>query len=135
MPIPQAIRPDSDPCVLADHWGIASELAFKLVALAQGLPFGIRIISGYRSPEKQRDLLARPDSMAAPVDRSTHTTCPATGADLWTSVHPADQIKWEFGRVARLVGLRWGGGSRLDPQTNIPVDWNHVDLGPRSSPP
>lgn len=27
-------------------------------------------------------------------------------------------------------GLRWGGGGPVD-DIGIPVDWNHLDLGPR----
>lgn len=134
--LPEAIDPLGGPdhaCHLSEKWKIAPELALRLMLLAEGLPFGLLIISGYRTPERQRQLLAEPDSLAAEVDRSTHTTCPATGADLWTAITPTREVKSIFGAQVRIAGLRWGGGSPVDPNTGIPKDWNHVDLGPRAA--
>lgn len=126
----QTLDPNGDPCDLADKWRIHHQLALKLIALAGALPFGLQIISGFRTAEQQQELIAA--GRGAALDRSTHTSCPATGADVWPLVAVAPQIQIEFGRVARLVGLRWGGGSAVNPDTGIPSDWNHVDLGPRA---
>jgi hypothetical protein len=131
--IPELIEPmaEGTVCHLVEKWRISRELAESLVYLARNLPFGLQIISGYRSEEEQEKLReeGRP---TAPPGRSTHTSCPATGADLMPVAHPADQIKLEMGRVARLAGLRWGGGSPIHEKTGIPSDWNHFDLGPRA---
>ncbi len=35
-----------------------------------------------------------------------------------------------WGRIATINGLRWGGGGQVD-SGGIPVDWGHVDRGPR----
>lgn len=130
MPLASPVRFDTDPCSLVDKWQIDEEVAQNLVWMATILPFEMRVISGYRSREKQEDLIkeGRP---AAPVGLSTHCSCPATGVDLALNVFAARQIKIEFGRVAQLAGFRWGGGSPADPITGIPSDWNHLDLGPR----
>lgn len=130
MPIPQTIHFDTDSCGLAKKWLISQKVAGQLVWMASQLPFEIRIISGFRSRESQEDLI-KEGKPAAPVGLSTHCSCPATGVDLLVNVHPADQIKIEFGRVAQLAGFRWGGGSPADPVTGIPSDWNHLDLGRR----
>lgn len=130
--IPQPVTPTTDPCVLAPRWGISLELARKLVAASsdKDLPFSLSIISGFRTCEHQAELnpaLPCCDSGRRPC--STHTTCPATGADLWPSVAVTNAVKAHFGRAVVLAGLRWGGGSPKD-QDGYPVDWNHVDLGP-----
>ena len=118
-----------DMCQLAQRWRIAQELAFKLQDMAHRLPYQVSIISGYRSVEEQNVLIE--EGKGAPLNRSTHVTCPATGADLWVAVAVTDVVKAVFGEAAVSSGLRWGGGSSVDPQTGIPSDWNHVDLGPR----
>lgn len=131
MPLAQLIDPmHTTVCELTERWRISRELAQALVHIARNLPFGVQIISGHRTEEEQENLReeGRP---AAPPGRSTHTSCPATGADLRLTIPPANQVKIELGRVARLAGLRWGGGSPIDPDTGIPSDWNHFDLGPR----
>lgn len=132
--IPEVIRPEWDDlelCAFQDRWMIAAVLADRLHCLAYRLPFGLRIISGFRTLEAQQKLIN--EGKGAALDRSTHVTCPATGADVWPTVEPAGQIKLELGRVARLCGLRWGGGSAPD-ENGIPSDWNHLDLGPRAAP-
>lgn len=138
--LPQRINPTVlilDPqryCAFLNRWGISDELGSKLVQMAGNLEFGISIISGIRSEQLQEDLRlqGRP---TAPPGRSTHTSCPATGADLLTLVAPVVAVKARFGAAATFVGLRWGGGSprgALDSdEPGIPSDWNHVDLGPR----
>lgn len=130
--IPQAITPHTNPCDLAKKWTLREDLAFKLVRMTSDLPFGLKIISGYRSPEKQ-DRLRAQGRPTANNDLSTHLSCPAGGADLWPDVAVTDVVKATFGSAVVRAGLRWGGGSRKDPNTGIPSDWNHVDIGPRSS--
>lgn len=111
------------------------ELAARLIHLEelweQRFPFSssIRVISGYRTAEQQRDLELQGRPAAADM-RSTHRSCPATGADLQLPLAVTANVKAELGHLAILAGLRWGGGSTLD-DTGLPVDWNHVDLGPR----
>jgi len=111
---------------------ISVELSNRLMVMANRAPFALSIISGFRTAEKQRALAAegRP---TADVDRSTHTTCPATGADLLPAVARTLVVQAQFGEAAVIAGLRWGGGSPVDPNTGIPSDWNHVDLGPRGT--
>lgn len=68
-----------------------------------------RIISGYRSPRKQKALQRRWDRgdrrglRSRPADRSAHTTREAfdLAADDWTLA--------AFGSWARYLGARWGG--------------------------
>lgn len=127
--IPETLGEHSDFCELARRWLISLVLAEKLINMTWRLPFKVQIISGWRSRDHQERLIR--EGRGAPVHQSTHTSCPATGADLWPVIHVTDQVKAELGRAAVEVGLRWGGGSTPDPQTGIPIDWNHVDLGPR----
>lgn len=131
--IPQLLESTVDPCELAERWMISYQLALRLTRLPGALPFGIQIISGYRTPQEQEELL-KEGKGAAPVDVSTHTSCPATGADLWPTIAVTNVVKATFGAAVTYAGLRWGGGSPVDPETGIPVDWNHVDLGPRQTP-
>lgn len=95
---------------------------------------GIRvwIISGWRSQEEQRRLsrLSRP---TAPDSLSTHRSCPATGVDISIQLLTSEFLKVTWGRVASNEGLRWGGGGPVDPKNLIPLDWRHVDTGPRKS--
>jgi len=132
MPVPEKISPLTTPqgvCDLAGRWILSEELALRLVMMAGWLPFGIAIISGFRTREQQLQLKeeGRP---AADPDVSTHCSCPATGADLRIDgIDPGAYEKAVFGEAAIKAGLRWGGGSPL--VDGIPSDWNHVDLGPR----
>jgi len=129
MSLPQPISPGMDPCILVERWTISQELASRLILMAGRLEFGVKIISGWRSRELQEDLIRQ--GVGAPVDRSTHCSCPATGADLWPDVAVTEYLKARFGEAAVSSGLRWGGGSPVNPENGIPSDWNHVDLGPR----
>jgi len=132
--IPTTFDGDTDPCTLADKWGISYELAGRLVGMAANIPFGLIIYSGLRTDEQQDDL-RRNGRPTAPNDRSTHLACPATGADVRFTLGAANlepQSKAQFGFFALMAGLRWGGGGPVDDR-NIPVDWNHLDLGPRVS--
>lgn len=129
--IPEAIpKEESSACGLSERWLISDELSRRLVQMAARAPFRIQIISGHRSAEKQRALAAEGRPTAS-VDRSTHTSCPSTGADVWPGIAVTRVVQAMLGEAAVIAGLRWGGGSPVDPETGIPSDWNHVDLGPR----
>jgi len=137
MSLPEVVDPHLDGdgiCGLQDRWKISGVLATKIVCMAGRLPFGIQIISGYRTREKQAEL-ERSGRPAAPDHLSTHRACPATGVDLFPLVAVSNVVKATLGEAAVVCGLRWGGGSQVDPESGIPSDWNHVDLGPRSSAP
>jgi len=128
--IPQPIRDGDDPCLLADRWGLSVRLADRLVAFSRDAPdLGLMIISGARTCEEQTALAAR-GRPAVACDKSTHTECPATGADLWTTPTPVRPVKARFVAAGTFARLRVGGGSPID-DVGIPSDWNHVDLGPR----
>ena len=141
--IPQQIDPDGawsfeEVCELGNKWGLDQTLATRIVTMARefskGSPVtGLSIISGLRTDEEQ-NALRRAGRPTADNDKSTHLACPATGADLRVNgVSSVDRsVRQAFGVAARFSGLRWGGGSRVDPDTGIPSDWNHVDLGPRA---
>ena len=127
IPVPAS---QSEICEMADYWIIHPVLAVKLAAMAQLVPFGLSIISGFRTVERQLEL-ARDGRPAADPSLSTHCSCPATGVDLrMDGVHAGNYEKTLLGGAAQKAGLRWGGGSPL--VDGIPTDWNHVDLGPRS---
>jgi hypothetical protein len=97
---------------------------------ASGVP--VFITSGYRTKSEQ-DALRREGRPAARDDLSTHRSCPSTGVDISLGpVRPNDSQIALWGWNARLVGLRWGGGSPTDQQ-GVPVDWQHVDAGPRAN--
>jgi len=136
MPLPQTFDGSADICLLAERWGISVELATRLVSMSESIPGGLIIYSGVRSEEHQNQLRAA-GGPTADNDKSTHLSCPATGADVRFALGAANlepQSKAQFGWFARLAGLRWGGSDApaLDA-LNIPVDWNHLDLGRRVS--
>jgi len=109
---------------------ICPVLAEKIAALAQILPFSLSIISAFRTREHQLQL-AKEGRPAADPDVSTHCSCPATGVDVrLNGVEAGNYEKALLGEGALRVGLRWGGGSPAPG--GIPVDWNHLDLGPRT---
>lgn len=116
-------------CDLSMRWGISGELAERLTLGADHLEFPVAIISGLRT-EAQQDALRRDGNPAADNDRSTHLSCPATGADVWPQITIVPAVKGRLGAEMVLAGLRWGGGSQLD-ESGMPSDWNHFDLGPR----
>lgn len=91
----------------------------------------VYIISGYRSRQDQKRL-SRQGRPTAPDDRSTHRSCPATGVDISLGVMPSNFLKVRWGHYVFVHGLRWGGGGAVFA-SGIPVDWQHVDLGPRRS--
>lgn len=135
--LPQLLPLPSDPaavCQLATRWRIAVPLSEGLARMQESMPgVQLQITSGFRSREEQ---IALRDAGRPAIDPkvSTHCSCPATGADLsFSNLSPGNVEKAYFGAAATAAGLRWGGGSPVDPSTGIPQDWNHVDLGPRST--
>ena len=89
----------------------------------------VDVISGFRTRAEQ-DRLRREGRPTAPDDRSTHRSCPATGVDVALGFLPTRVQKSIWGRIAVMNGLRWGGGGAVD-EGGIPIDWQHVDAGPR----
>jgi len=128
----QPIYGFTDPCVFASRWGISVGLAERLVNLSGRVEFPILMKSGLRT-EVEQDNLRRQGRPTADNDRSTHLSCPATGADLRVGIAVTNVVKARLGAEATRLGLRWGGGSPPDPDTGIPSDWNHFDLGPRAA--
>jgi hypothetical protein len=90
----------------------------------------VAIISGYRTKHQQRQL-GRAGRPVASEETSTHRSCPATGVDISLGLQPSNFLKATWGRITLENGLRWGGGGPVDPDSKIPVDWQHVDRGPR----
>ena len=135
MPARERIT-DSDPCALAERWAVSLDTMERVWATARryeqetgGLP--VSIISGWRSRNEQRNL-SRQGRPTAPDQLSTHRSCPATGVDVSLGLLPSSFMKATWGRLALVNGLRWGGGGPVDPETLIPLDWRHVDVGPRN---
>ena len=131
MALPQFIAPHMDPCGLSVRWGIWVGVARRVIEMSGRLEFGISLISGLRT-EAEQDGLRAEGRPTADNDVSTHLSCPATGVDLMPQVAVTDVVKARLGAEGVHAGLRWGGGSRVDPDTGIPSDWNHFDLGPRA---
>jgi len=132
MPAPERLS-GGDACALSGRWLVRPDVMQRVVLAADRFHSEtgrtVTIISGWRSAEKQREL-ARQGRPAAPVESSTHTSCPATGVDVQIGLAPTRVLKATWGRIVTEVGLRWGGGSAVD-SGGIPSDWNHVDAGPR----
>ena len=129
----ERVGPFTDPCELAGRWGVSADTMERVVLSAQqytqetALP--VDIVSGFRTARAQERLGAagRP---TAPDEVSTHRSCPATGVDISLGLFPTRVQKAIWGRVVTMNGLRWGGGGGVD-DGGIPVDWQHVDRGPR----
>jgi len=107
-------------------------LGEALQRMQQSFPTPLLIFSGHRTREEQ-DALESEGRPTAPFDLSTHTTCPATGADIRPDIAWDVAVTLTFGSAALFAGLRWGGGSPVD-ELGIPSDRSHVDLGPRNGP-
>jgi len=123
-----------DWCALAARWQVAPD-TMERVALSAEDYFREtrsrpRIISGHRTGAEQA-ALGRAGRPTARDDLSTHRSCPATGVDISLGAFPTRVQKATWGRIAVLNGLRWGGGGRVD-SGGIPIDWGHVDRGPRT---
>jgi len=89
----------------------------------------VTLISGWRTRREQRNL-GRSGRPTALDELSTHRSCPATGVDVALGAAPTRVQKATWGRIVTLNGLRWGGGGAVD-DGGIPLDWGHVDRGPR----
>ena len=127
---------DADPCDLAERWTVSPDTMERVWATARSYEQAtggrrVRIISGWRTRTEQRNL-GRQGRPTAPDDLSTHRSCPATGVDISLGLLPTGFMKVTWGRLALLNRLRWGGGGPVDPESLIPVDWRHVDTGPRT---
>lgn len=125
----------SDPCVLAQIWGVDPEVmrrVFRAAELYENFTRSpVWIISGHRTRLEQIGL-QRGGRPAAPDSLSTHRSCPATGVDISLGTFPQkDQITF-WGQMAESNGLRWGGGGQIGSD-GIPLDWGHVDRGPRTN--
>ena len=133
LPERETIGLDADVCALSSRWSVDEETMARVVLSAwdyeEETRLPVTLISGYRTRREQRRLgqAGRP---AARDDLSTHRSCPATGVDVSLGLAPTRVQKAIWGRIVTLNGLRWGGGGRVD-DGGIPLDWGHVDRGPR----
>jgi len=123
-------------CELAERWQVDPDTMRRVWGAAHDYETHtggrrVEIISGWRSAAEQRQLGRRGRPVAAD-DVSTHRSCPATGVDISLGLLPSGFMKHTWGRIVFTHGLRWGGGSQLDPDTGTPIDWPHVDRGPRN---
>jgi len=126
-------------CQLAVKWGVSTTTMRKVAAAAAlfsemtGTPGDSRvwIVSGARTDAEQ-NALRRSGRPAAANNRSTHLTCPATGVDISLGLGPSRMEMVLWGDLAVRQGLRWGGGGEVN-EVGVPVDWQHVDLGPRTT--
>lgn len=138
MPEPEAITLENW-CDLANRW-VVSETTMRRVARAAAI-YGqrtgrsVKIVSGFRTAVQQ-DALRRSGRPTADNDKSTHLSCPATGVDISLGFAPSRFEIVSWGEIAMTQGLRWGGGGAFvtgppGAPVAIPVDWQHVDRGPR----
>lgn len=127
---------NSNACDLADRWKVSLDTMSRVWLSARDYELEtqgqrVEILSGFRTAAEQRQL-SREGRPTAPDDTSTHRSCPATGVDVSLGFLPSDFQKNTWGRIVLVNGLRWGGGGPTDPDTLIPVDWPHIDRGPRN---
>jgi len=138
VPNPEPLS-GGDWCALAARWGVSETTMRRVVQAADlykqrtGKP--VEIISGFRT-DAQQDALRRSGRPTAANDLSTHLSCPATGVDISLGLGPSRFERITWGEIAMTQGLRWGGGGKLEEPVpgfplGIPVDWQHVDRGPR----
>jgi len=128
---------DADACALANRWRVSLDTMDRVWLSAHDFEKEtggrrVSIISGWRSRNQQFQL-GRQGRPTAADDRSTHRSCPATGVDVSLGLNPSGFMKVTWGRITLVNGLRWGGGGAVDPDSFIPLDWPHVDRGPRDS--
>ncbi len=127
---------DTNVCTLADRWLVDLDVMRRVWQCAEDFEREtggqrVSIISGWRSREQQRRL-GRQGRPTAPDSLSTHRSCPATGVDVSLGFLPPNFMKAAWGNIVLINGLRWGGGGPVDPNNLIPLDWRHVDRGPRT---
>jgi len=127
------ILSDGDPCDIGRRWGVSLDTIQRaqLAAADFFVETGrlVWIISGFRTRAEQQRL-SRQGRPTAPDDLSTHRSCPATGIDVSLGARPSNFLKATWGRFTLVRGLRWGGGGAVT-ESGIPLDWQHVDVGPR----
>lgn len=123
-------------CDLVGRWNVDWRVLEKVILAAADFEFqtgrDVFIISGFRTQAEQIRL-GKAGRPTAPDELSTHRSCIATGVDVDLGFVISDLMKVLWGTAVVFRGLRWGGGSPIDPLTGIPSDWNHVDGGPRLS--
>lgn len=124
---------DAEVCDLAQRWMVDQDVMRRVWLSAQDFWRETRrdvwIISGSRTRHEQR-ALERRGRPTAPDEVSTHRSCPSTGVDVSLGYLPTRVQKAIWGRIVTMNGLRWGGGGAVD-EGGIPLDWQHVDAGPR----
>lgn len=133
MPAREVLDDTVDVCELAKEWLVSEETLSRVVDSAVEFKAetgrSVTLISGWRTRREQRSL-AKSGRPAASDDLSTHRSCPATGVDVSLGIAPTRVMKATWGRIVTMNGLRWGGGGDVD-DGGIPLDWGHVDRGPR----
>lgn len=124
---------DASECDLVANWSVSPDTIHRVWLAARDFftetGRQVWIISGWRSAREQRRLSTqgRPTALD---EVSTHRSCPATGVDVSLGARPSGFLKATWGRFTLIHGLRWGGGGKVD-EGGIPLDWQHVDTGPR----
>ncbi len=120
-------------CPLSERWGVAPDTMRRVLLAAEAFRIetgrDVWIISGWRTAAEQ-SRLSRQGRPTAPDALSTHRSCPATGVDVSLGLSPSGFLKVRWGHYSLVQGLRWGGGGAVD-EAGIPLDWGHVDVGPR----
>lgn len=132
MPTPEHLD-GSDPCAISERWAVELRTVEKVVLSANAYKaetgLHVTIVSGWRT-RKEQARLGTQGRPTAPDELSTHRSCPATGVDVSLGLGPTRVMKAIWGRIITFNGLRWGGGGPVD-DGGIPIDWPHVDRGPR----
>jgi len=132
MPEREILTGRSD-CDIATRWAVSLDVVRRVRLAAEDFNTEtgrqVWIISGFRSVAEQ-NRLRRQGRPTADNDRSTHLSCPATGVDVSLGARPSNFLKATWGRLTLVHGLRWGGGGAVT-ESGIPIDWQHVDVGPR----
>jgi len=131
----------ADVCALSERWGVDPDVMRRVQLSAdlyrQETALDVQIISGFRTAAEQRSL-SRAGRPTALDSLSTHRSCPATGVDISLGFGTTRIQKAIWGRIVVMNGLRWGGcsdrpGVPCPVEGGIPVDWQHVDRGPRAA--
>jgi len=133
MPEREILTGRSD-CDIARRWAVSLDTVKRVRLAAEDFNTEtgrqVWIISGFRSVAEQ-NRLRRQGRPTADNDRSTHLSCPATAVDISLGARPSNFLKATWGRLTLVRGLRWGGGGAV-AESGIPLDWQHVDVGPRT---
>ena len=122
-------------CAFRNKWLLHPTLLDKLMRAQAELPFGLKVRQGHRTRAEYEALKRAGRPVTPTYEMSTHAQCPSQGADMDIEIAVTNVTKALFGSAIVRAGLRWGGrsdGGGIDPETGIPYDWNHVDMGPVS---